>query len=122
MILCRIWWWWAMTQRDKAVWGERLEDRGTRAGHGAAGFMSPRSVLRGDSLGAGSPRPGVRREVVWPCSRPAAVRVYPYPYPEALRVAITRQVRSSYVTFFVWFSLIRLVIKRSLTRHDLNVI
>ena len=68
MILCRIWWWWAMTQRDKAVWGERLEDRGTRAGHGAAGFMSPRSVLRGDSLGAASPRAGVRREVVWPCS------------------------------------------------------
>ena len=57
-----------MTQRDKAVWGERLEDRGTRAGHGAAGFMSPRSVLRGDSLGAASPRAGVRREVVWPCS------------------------------------------------------
>ena len=55
-----------MTQRDKAVWGERLEDRGTRAGHGAAGFMSPRSVLRGDSLGAAPPRAGCRARVPVP--------------------------------------------------------
>jgi hypothetical protein len=42
----------------------------TRGGHGAAGFMSPRSVLRGDSLGNQQiPCPAASTGKLWPCTR-----------------------------------------------------